>query len=136
MNEILRADEWLYNRLHGDSTLAGMAAIVGYLAKDGTPFPRVTFNFQGGADASAIGAIRIMLSGLWQVKATVQSTSYAPAKPIADRIDALLHGAEGSVGDGLILGCVREQPIAYVETDSGLQYRHIGGLYRIIIQGV
>lgn len=134
MNEIVRVDEWLYSILHGDQALAGVP-VAAYVAKQGTAFPRIQFNFQGGSDVVAVGAIRIMLTGLWQVKAIVQAESYAPAKPLADRLDALLHGKKGQVSDGVILGCKREQPIAYVEVDSGLQYRHLGGLYRIEVQG-
>lgn len=134
MNEIVRVDEWLYSILHGDPALANLP-VASYVAKAGMTLPRIQFNFQGGSDVGAVGAIRIMLTGLWQIKAIVQADSFAPAKPIADRIDTLLHGAAGAVADGVILGCVREQPIAYVEVDNGLQYRHLGGLYRVYVQG-
>lgn len=134
MNEIVRVDEWLYSLLHGDPELAGVP-VAAYVAKQGTAYPRVQFNFQGGSDVVAVGAIRIMLTGLWQVKAIVQAESYASVIPLVDRIDALLHGKQGQVSDGVILGCKREQPIAYVEESDGLQYRHLGGLYRIEAQG-
>ncbi len=136
MIEILRIDQWLYATLSGDVTLMALVSGVhNALAAQGAALPYVVFNFQGGGDVRGVGPTRIMTSALYQVKAVGSGASYAPLKSAVDRIDTLLQGASGSVTDGWIYSCVREQPIAYVETTAGgAQFRHLGGFYRIVAQ--
>lgn len=136
MIEIMRVSEWLYETLSSDATLTALVADRMYdgIAPQAATFPYITFNWQGGADVSAVGGIRIMNNGLWQVKAVVNETSYATILPIADRVDQVLQRASGAVSDGIILACVREQPLALIENSNGVQYRHLGGLYRIYVQ--
>lgn len=136
MIEILRIDQWLYATLSGDVTLMALVSGVhNALASQGAALPYVVFNFQGGGDVRGVGPTRIMTSALYQVKAVGSGASYAGLKTAVDRIDVLLQGASGSVTDGWIYSCVREQPIAYVETTTGgAQFRHLGGFYRIVAQ--
>lgn len=136
MSEIVRADVWLYGVLSADATLTAAVSseIHSYLAPSGTTFPYCLYAFQGGKDVSAIGGIRIMFPGVYQVKAVGQGNSMVGIEAIANRIDTLLHGATGTVSGGVILACVREQPLAYVENSNGIRYNHLGGLYRIIVQ--
>jgi hypothetical protein len=42
-----------------------------------------------------------------------------------------LQGAAGTVTDGEVWGCGREQPFVLVETNAGKQFRHLGGVYRV-----
>jgi len=141
MIETFRAELWLYSVLSGDtgaggvSTLAG-ARIYAYVAPIGTAFPVVVFSHQGSHDVRGVGPGRIMASSVYQVKVIGQGTAagFGAIKAIADRIDALLQGASGSVVDGYVLSCVREQPISYVETSEGKVYSHLGGLYRLQVQ--
>ena len=136
MIETLRVDQWLYQLLSGDSTLSGLVGgrIYGYLAPQDAALPHVVYSHQAGHDVRGVGPVRIMVSLVYQVKAVGQGGSFAGLKAIADRLDQLLQGASGSVVDGRVLMCVREQPVEYVEVDSGVQYRHLGGLWRIIAQ--
>ena len=53
---------------------------------------------------------------------------------LADRIDELLHGVRGSIPGLSVLSCVREAPVAYAEIENGIQYRHLGGLYRLQVR--
>ena len=136
MIELLRIDQWLYATLNGDATLMALVSGVhNAIATQGAALPYVVFNFQGGGDVRGVGPTRIMSSALYQVKAVGGGASYAPLKAAVDRMDLLLQGASGSVTDGWIYSCVREQPIAFYETTpGGVQYRHAGGLYRIVVQ--
>lgn len=136
MIETIRVDQWLYERLSGDSTLSGLVGgrIYSYLAPQDAALPFVVFSHQAGHDVRGVGPARIMTSLVYQVKAVGQGHSFQQLKAIADRLDALLQGASGSVVDGTVLMCVREQPVEYVETDDGIQYRHLGGMWRIIAQ--
>lgn len=135
MIELPRIEEWLYSTLSTDSQLTtalGGRRIYGYVAPQGAAMPYVILSHQGGHDVRGVGPGRIMASVLYQVKVVGEGASFNGIKSAADRLDALLQGASGSVVDGAVLACVREQPLAYVEVDSGAQYRHLGGLYRIM----
>lgn len=136
MIETTRIDEWLYTLLSADTELNAVVddRVYGYVAPQGAAMPFVLFAYQGGRDVRGVGPSRIMASALYQVKVVGEGASFSGLEAIADRLDALLQGASGSVTDGAVLMCVREQPIVYVEVDNGVQYRHLGGLWRIIAQ--
>lgn len=136
MIEVLRVDQWLYATLTGDATLAAAVSTRCYsdVAPQGAAFPLLLFTMMDGTDVMGVGTARIMVNAIYQVKVIGQGPSYSPLKPIADRIDAVLQGKTGSVVDGVILACTREQPIRYMEIAGETQYRHLGGLYRVFVQ--
>jgi len=49
-------------------------------------------------------------------------------------VDAVLHGASGTATDGTVIACVRERAFEMVEMTDGVQYRHLGGIYRVLAQ--
>lgn len=136
MIETARVEEWLYTLLSGDATLSAIVGsrVYGYVAPAGTTSPWVVFNYQSGHDVRGMGPARIMVSAQYQVKAVGQYDGFGMLKSVADRIDALMQGASGSVVDGQVLACVRQSPVAYVEVSDGMQYRHLGGLYWIVVK--
>lgn len=142
MIETVRVEQWLEGVLTGDAALTSplgkhpdtQQCVYSYLAPSGAKYPLVIYSYQGGHDVRGVGPGRIMVSALYQVKVVGQGTSFVSLRPIADRLDALLQAASGTVVDGAVLMCTREQPLAYVETANGIQYRHLGGLWRIIAQ--
>jgi len=136
MIEIARVLEWIYDTLSADSTLTGLVSTRIYdgLAPQGAAFPFVVFNHQGGSDLRGVGSERVFNNSLYQVKAVTKGGSFSSGATIADRIDALLQAASGTTSDGVILGCVREQAIMLIEQQSGVEYRHVGGIYRIYAQ--
>jgi hypothetical protein len=135
-NEIVLADKWLYSVLAGDTALMALAhGVYSYIAPAGAVSPWVLYNFQGAHDVIAVGAYRIFNSGLYQVKAVGQSNSLAALGAIAERIDVLLDRKTATVTGGVILASHREQPMAYAEQSDGLRYNHLGGIYRIQVQG-
>lgn len=137
MIETTLVESWLHTRLSTDAILTSQVSdrIYAYLAPARAATPFVVFNAQSpGFDVMGVGTARVMLNCLYQVKVVVQDASFAPAKDAADRIDTLLHGATGTPPGGQVLGCVREGPLAYAEVSDGIEYRHLGGLYRIWVQ--
>lgn len=137
MIETTLVESWLYSRLSGDATLVSKVGtrIYAYVAPATADTPFVVFTAQSpGFDVMGVGTARVMLNCLYQVKVVVQDGSFNGAKDAADRIDALLHGATGTPAGGQVLGCVREGPLAYAEVSDGIEYRHLGGLYRIWVQ--
>lgn len=137
-NEIVLVDEWIASVMAADTALQALVSgrVYSYVAPQGTAFPLVVYNHQGSSDLIVVGGYRVINSGLYQIKAITEAGGMATAKPIADRIDVLFHRATGAVVGGLILGCVREQPLAYVEAGNNIRRNHLGGLYRIVVQGV
>jgi len=138
--ETLRVEQWLVARLKADATLntAVGGRVYGYVAPAGTAFPYVLFFLSGGHDVIGVGPARIMVDAVYTVKAVGQAGSPATLAPIVDRIDAVLHGSTGGVagGDGLVLAAMRETPVTYVEVADGMQYRHVGAMFRIWSQGL
>lgn len=137
MIETTLIEAWIYNRLSTDATLTTAVGdhIYSYVAPATAATPYVVFNAQSpGLDVMGVGTARVMLNSLYQVKVVVQDASFNGATAAANRIDALLHGATGTPTGGQVLGCVREGPLAYAEVSDGIEYRHLGGLYRIWVQ--
>lgn len=143
MAEILLVEQWLQSVLVGDAVLVAMLGkhpsthqcVYAYVAPDKAAFPFVVYSYQSGSDVYGSGKARIMSQLTYQVKAVGQGAGYTPLAPIADRIDALLHGAAGAIPGLAVLSCIREAPVAYPELDdNGIQYRHLGGLYRLQVR--
>ncbi|HOG46292.1 MAG TPA: hypothetical protein PLG21_22210 [Anaerolineae bacterium] len=139
MLELPRIEDWLQEVLAGDAALTALLAkhkdtgqcVYAYVAPQGAPMPFVVYSHQGSHDVRGVGPSRIMVSAVYQVKAVGPAASMGALTTAADRLDTLLQGASGTVVDGAVLACVREQPLSYVEVDSSTRYRHLGGLYRI-----
>jgi len=112
--------------------------IYAYVAPSGAAYPLVVYSHQGSHDVRGVGPTRIMASMVYQVKVIGigSAAGFGAVKAVADRIDSLLHGASGSVVDGRVLSCVREQGISYVETSGSVAYSHLGGLYRLQVAPV
>lgn len=135
--ETLICERWLFDTLSADPTLVSQVngRMYGHLAPPEADTPFVVWTAQGPRDIRGVGTVRIMTMALYVVKAVGTGRSFLDLEGIAWRIDAVLHGATGQNPDGLVLGCVREEPVSYVEVDGGTEYRHLGGLYRLWAQG-
>ena len=135
-SETLIVDGWLASTLGGDATLLAAApgGVHADVAPEGTASPWVVFFLVAAADASAVGAIRIMADLVYEVRVTGRDCGYAGLKTAANRIDALLHRATVTDADGKVLGCRREEVIRFSEQDGDRVYRHLGGQYRIYAQ--
>jgi hypothetical protein len=131
------AEEWLSATLNGDPTLTALVpgAAWNTQADEGTSYPLVIYQMMSGVDTAAVGAIRIWTDLVYMVKVIGETAAFLDVDVAAARIDALLHRASGTVADGTIVSCVREQTFRLSESIAGgLQYRQAGGLYRINAQ--
>lgn len=131
--ETITVERWLYQVLTGDTELTNLVGdrIYSTIAPLDAAFPYVVYQTQAGSDVQGVGTARIMSDLSMVVKGVDQGQSFVNLEAIANRIDAVLHGAQGSGG---VLGCVRVQPLAYVEIVDSIQYRHLGGIYQIYAQ--
>ena len=132
------AAAWLYSTLAGDVTLAGLVGTRIY--EDIRPanvstFPYIVFQLQSpGSDLMVVGTARVWVPLLYTVRGIAQGRSYGGnLASIADRIDALLHGKQADVSGGRVQS-YRERPFRLPERTSEIDYRHLGGEYRILTQ--
>lgn len=127
-------ETWLYGVLSGDSTLSGLVGgrISNTLSSTALTPPYVTFLMQSSRDVTGHSGDRISTDNLYIVKAVSQTASWAQGRALAARIDLLLHRPASVVTTGGgSLSCTREQIVQYPEVQDSIQYRHIGGIYRI-----
>lgn len=144
-NELTRAAEWIYTRLAGTSAVTAIvgsgsaARIYADVAPPGAAWPFVIFQHQGSVDVTGQNpGTRVLVSSLWTIKAVGRGESYAALATLADAIDTAMQGAAGTADDATIYSCVREQPIQFAELDDsttpGEQWRHLGALWRVLVQ--
>lgn len=130
----------LYSRLSSDATLgallSGTAAVYESVAPQGADAPYVVFNAQSpGIDSETFGG-RSWTDSVYLVKAVTEGDSSAAAGTIAARIDTLLENAPLTLsGTASNLYLRRTTAVDFPEVDSGKKFRHLGGLYRIVVQG-
>lgn len=135
MSESTAIDRWLNTVLAADAALAAVVGTRIYAdqAPDSAPLPVVIYQVQSSRDLMALGAHRVWANTLYVVRGIAQTIAYGGNLiTIADRIDAVLHAASGSTVEGEVYECVREGEFRMTETANGVQYRHLGGLYRIL----
>lgn len=141
MAELWIADQFIYGRLAGDSTLANLVGgtasprIYADIAPDGAATPFIVFQNQSAVDSQGIGAIRIMVDALYVVRGVAPSSTYGGVlTQIDDRIDTLLHDVAGTAGTGRVIASYREAPFRLTEQRDGKVWRHLGGIYRLYPQ--
>lgn len=127
-------EPWLFATLTEDATLVALVGgrISGTLSATPLKPPYVTFLLQSSRDVKGVGGAQISTDNLYMVKGVAQTSSWNDLNPIAERINYLINrpgstmtGAQGS------LTCVREFILQEPEVEDGVQYRHLGGVYRI-----
>ena len=141
MAETYQAFAWIKSEALTDSLLVA-AAIGGIrqgLAPLGVVDPFMTYNRQAGIDINTVNQVRIYASILMQIKMVGPSSAYETLEAGALRIDALFSNRRnvGLSGSSGVLSCYREQEVAYEDPKliNGVQWSHLGGLYRIDLKG-
>jgi hypothetical protein len=142
--EVEAGYRWLEARLQGDPVLVGLlrpggddgTATNADRVPDSVPLPAVMFAYQGGTGVRLLDR-ELYLSGIWQVKVLTEEDGLDQAGPIARQLHQVLEGrnAETIPGDfGTLHQCTRETVLSLQETDdTGRVFRHLGGLYRLLV---
>lgn len=136
-DELTRVDQWIYERLTGDSALTAIVGTKVFVdnAPQGTAFPFVVFSLEYAADVVSHNHTRIMVESLWRIRVNKASESYDnEMQAVADRIDVLFDRTSGTAGGAAIFSSVRDEPYKRPLIDEGKQYRALGGLYRVLTQ--
>jgi hypothetical protein len=129
--ETSNAETWIYGLLSADATLIGYVGARIYVGviPDGATFPLILIGLDGTPDdLMVLNATRKWTNARYIVRAINQAESYqGNLETMADRIDTLLHRQSGTN----VHACVREQAFQLSEVVDNVQYRHLGGIYRI-----
>lgn len=135
MIEVTRLLRWLDTTLKGDSTLAGLIGgrIYFGVAPQGAQYPLVRVLYDAADDLDGLGAARIWSDGEIAVVAIGQTASPLALEAIADRLDALLHGASATLDPVEIYSIVRTRPIWRTAPagTTGVIYSQLGGTYSV-----
>lgn len=99
--------------------------------------PFVVYQWQtpGAGDDEAIGAIRVWVNQLWVVKAIKVCRDWAELEAAAVAIDGAMQAVAGAATGGAVVSSTRVGPFALIERAAGKEYRHLGGTYRLLVQG-
>lgn len=105
----------------------------------GSSYPGTVVQFQSGTDVIYANRMRSSVDALYQIKAVGQLEDPQSVVDLASEIDATFGGPQGlknvSIPNGYVLGCYQESPLLLPDVDkSGVQFMHLGGLYRVRIQ--
>jgi hypothetical protein len=131
----------LYGKLAGDTTLNNLlgAPPAGYSksifhqqAPAGAAYPLVVLQKSSGRPTEAFGAPSALEMDVWMVKAIDQNASADTAEAVAARITVLLNDAALSISGSTLLYLRRQSDVEYPEVTDGVQYRHVGALYRLV----
>ena len=137
MNELPLVSQWLQSLLTADGQLQALVGerIYVWRAPVGSTYPVVVYQPMNALD-TVNEAVRVLTRTLYMVKA-IAAGSYATAKSIADRIDAILTQQHGAVTGAYVPGCYRERPLDLPPDMVGdTPYYSLGGLYRIDIHAL
>lgn len=132
--ELVTIETWLYERLANNAVGVSDRVYSGVAPRE-AEFPLVIYQLQTPEDVMTMNGARIMSQGVWIVKATMPTQSYADLSPIAALIDSRLHRQRYTeAGSGTVLACVRERPFMLAEVEDGLRLSHLGGFFRVFAQ--
>jgi hypothetical protein len=142
--EVEAGYRWLEGALQGDASLIALVrpggddgtATNADRVPDNVSLPAIMFAYQGGTGTRVVDR-ELYLSGVWQVKVLTEEDGLDQAGPIAKRLHQVLEGRNAEVipGDfGTLHQCTRESVLSLQETDeTGRVFRHLGGLYRLLV---
>jgi hypothetical protein len=135
MIEGQRVASFVWSALTGDAGAGGVNTLLGgRIYRDQVPqaaaLPAATVTLVSATDSNTLSGIRGFVSVLVDVRVVGSGATYGPLNPIADRVDAVLQGKHGTDGVVVVVKLRREQPQAFLETDSGVTYAHVIQTFR------
>lgn len=110
----------------------GSAGIYHAVAPPTASYPLLIFNKQSGVNDLKVMGGDDARNTLWLVKGVAKATSSSTAEDIDAAANAVLHFGDLTITGADDLYLARESDVEYVETAGDTQYRHAGGLYRLV----
>ena len=136
MFELARAQQWLYQRLRGDATIASLLGgrIYESPAPQETGFPYIIIDHRAGTDRSSSTGVRIGTQLVFAIEVVTETQSNLALEPIYDAIDLALQG-RSAVHRGMVIDrVVRDTSYSDWGIESGRTRKHIGALWRLYIR--
>lgn len=128
----------IYQKLNQASVTSllssGSASIYHAVAPPTSGYPMVVFNKQSGVTTVTGQGGDELKNTLWLVKGIARATSSSVAEDIDKAVNDVLHFADLTITGADDMYLTRESDVEYVETVGDTQYRHVGGIYRLIYQ--
>lgn len=128
--------EWLRQKVEAIAAPNALQFYMDMIPADRS-LPAVRASVQSRDDVRGIGdeRERIMTRLDWLIVVVREGHLIAPILPYVLALDNALHNTSGSTGNIVVLSCVRLEPFSLLEPeDSGVVYRHAGGIYRTMVQ--
>lgn len=100
-------------------------------------YPSIVIQVQDADDLRGVGSVRIWTDTLLVVKAIAQCADDTVLAPVVRAIDGALNVPTGGTvvsPAGQVTASVRERPFKLIEVDQGVEFRHLGGIFRIHAQ--
>lgn len=136
MNEEVMAQNYLLSYLSADTTLMSTVNGVALRSTWGTLKPPfVKIDRQDADDLMVVSTRRVWANLSFLIRGIVHYEGrglpdWTTAGTIADRLDTLLHGHEGTTAT-LQVHCFREESFTDETVETGDLYLHAGGIYRL-----
>lgn len=128
----------IYQRLNVASVTSllgsGSASLAHEVAQPTAAYPLCVFHKQAGTVTDLAMSGDAFKDHVWLVKGIAKGdpgTSASPAEDIDKAVNDLLHYGDLTISGASDLFLARESDVEYTETDGDVQYRHVGGLYRL-----
>lgn len=112
---------------------SGSASLVHAVAPSTATYPLCVFFKSSDVSALRFGG-NAFDSQLWTVKGVVRASSPSDAENIDAAARNLLDFGTLTISGGTLMHLARESGIEYAESEGDQTYRHVGGLYRLVVQ--
>lgn len=141
MNELPAAENWLHDKLAGDSEISSIVLnrIYKYALPQSPVYPLITYSLASDSDFQGLGTVRILTRPLYLVKVISRGAPSSLVNLAADRVDEIVGKVTkdtftSTAGDMFAVSSRREAAVQFMERDpavAGTIYFHLGGLYRL-----
>lgn len=111
----------------------GSASIFHAVAPPTGNFPLLIFSKQSGTMVDRSGGDAFK-DGLWLVKGVARAASSSAAEDIDKAAHDRLQFHKLSITGADTMFLARQSDVEYTETSGDTQFRHVGGLYRLVTQ--
>lgn len=128
----------LYEKLNVASVTtllgSGSASLVHEVGLPSATYPLCVFFKSSGISDDRVMGGDFTKNMLWTVKGIARSASASAAEDIDKAVNDLLHFGDLAITGADDMYLARESDVEYAETDGDVQYRHVGGVYRLRVQ--
>jgi hypothetical protein len=134
MIETVAVETWMYDTLSGDTELSDLlpGGVYPRLAPEGENRDHIIVRrIARGTDDNTLGLSRGVVEAFYEVRVWHRGDDHSTISEAANRMDTLLHGARQEDADPRFL-MERTETIEEDETENGVTWYALGGVYRVL----